>query len=335
MAKLRYGEQEHELLPSETVLECCERVGVPVASSCRVGACQSCLVRATAGVLPPKSQEGLRPTLRERGYFLACVCHPTEDLEIALSAEGLEMRVHVERVERLSPSVVRLFLRPEEPFEYRAGQFLSILREDGLVRSYSLASLPDVDPFLEIHVREVPSGAMSRTLCREVRGSETFRVRGPAGECFYAGDDRDAPLLLVGTGTGLSPLLGVLRDALHKGHRGPITLVHGARTPEGLYLVDTLRKLAEMHPNVTCVASVLEGAPAPGVRVQALDDTLRDLHPRMAGHRVFLAGDPAIVQRLRRMAFLSGAAMDAIVADAFVEAPPPVRAASPAATVSP
>lgn len=321
MTKLRYEGAEYEMRPGETVLEGCERVGIAVSSSCRVGSCQSCLMRATSGAIPARSQAGLRPTLRVRGYFLPCVCTPTEDLAIAAADEGLSTEVVLESRERLSSTVVRLRFRPAIPFEYRAGQFVSFFRDDGLVRSYSLASLPD-DPWLEIHVREVPNGAMSTFLSRKVHVGDRLRIRGPAGECFYVDGDPDAPLLLLGTGTGLAPLVGVLRDALRHGHRGPISIVHGARDPRGLYLVDELRAFDREHRNVQYRASVLEGEPASDLFVEPLEATLARLHPSLAGHRVVLAGDPEIVQRLRRKAFLAGASMNAIVADEFVVARP-------------
>jgi CDP-4-dehydro-6-deoxyglucose reductase len=152
----------------------------------------------------------------------------------------------------------------------------------------------------------------------------TVAVRAPSGTCCYEPGTPTQPLVLAGTGTGLAPLWGVLREALRAGHQGPITLLHGARSPDGLYLVDELIALAARHPNVTYLRCVLEGAAAPGVTVAPLDRALLTRWPSLAAHRVFLCGDADLVLPLRRKVFLAGASLSAIHADAFLHAPAPV-----------
>jgi ferredoxin-NADP reductase len=64
--------------------------------------------------------------------------------------------------------------------------------------------------------------------------------------------------VLAGTGTGLAPLLGIARDALARGHRGPIVLHHGARSRAGLYADAEVRELARRHPTLEVAPCVLE-----------------------------------------------------------------------------
>jgi NAD(P)H-flavin reductase len=127
--------------------------------------------------------------------------------------------------------------------------------EDGLTRSYSLASLAS-DSLLELHVAVRPWGFMSRWLTTSI--GQPVGLRGPFGECCYRPDNRRRPLLLIGTGTGLAPLMGVLRDALTRGHSGPIRIYHGARNLDGLYLWQALLKLAKRHLNVHLEGWVVE-----------------------------------------------------------------------------
>lgn len=305
--------------PEESVLDALLRHGVEVSNSCRAGACQSCMLRATSGVLPAASQQGLKATLVEQGYFLSCVCRPEGDLVLE-PAGGLEFTASIAALERLSANVLRVRLRTEAPLAYRAGQYLTLRRADGLARSYSLASLPE-DGALELHVRRAPRGRMSGWLFDEARVNEAVTVRGPAGECFYTGGSPDQPLLLAGTGTGLAPLIGILRDALRLGHRGPIHLYHGALRPEGLYLREELRDLDGAHANLHYTPVVLEGGEPEGIAAGALDKTITAAHPKLSGWRGFLCGDPGIVQLLKKKLFLAGMASRDIFADAFVEAP--------------
>ena len=98
-----------------------------------------------------------------------------------------------------------------------------------------------------------------------LREGDTIEVAGPFGNCFYTSGSADASLLLIGTGSGLAPLYGIVTDALYHGHTGPIRLYHGSWKPEGLYLVDRLRQLSAEHPNFVYVPCVDADA-RPGYR---------------------------------------------------------------------
>jgi CDP-4-dehydro-6-deoxyglucose reductase len=322
MTVLHHGDLHVAVEPGETALDALLRGGVEVPHSCRAGACQSCRVRASAGTPPPTSQIGLKDTLRQRGYFLACLCRPEEDLTIAVGDDPPKDAT-VTDVTMLTADVVRVRLKTADPLPYRAGQFITLLRSDGLARSYSLASVPDLDDELELHVRVLPHGRMSQWMAHELRAGTEVRVRGPEGDCFYTTGAPDQPLLLVGTGTGLAPLIGILRDALRHGHRGPISLIHGAVTPAGLYLVDVLEDLARTHENVRYVRCALHGEPAEDLMIGGIESVVARTHPKLSGHRVYICGDPDRVAALRKQSFLRGAAMRDILADAFVTAPPP------------
>jgi NAD(P)H-flavin reductase len=319
MSRVRYETQWYPLEPEESVLDGLLRQGVSVPHSCRAGVCQSCLMRAAGGAVPEKSQVGLKETLKARSYFLACSCRlePGVELEVAGGGDELRVPARLESLEPLSEDVLRVRLRPEAPFEHRAGQYLTLLRADGLARSYSVASLPR-EGLLELHVRLLPGGAMSGWLRAEARPGDAVRIQGPAGECFYLPGRPEQPLLLAGTGTGLAPLYGIARDALEQGHTGPIWLFHGAKDLRGLYLVEELRALAERHGNLHYRPSVLEGRLGEGVHVGALDALIRAECPKPAGWRAFLCGNPELVQSLRKKLFLAGISLKEVHADAFL-----------------
>jgi NAD(P)H-flavin reductase len=73
--------------------------------------------------------------MKARGYFLSCICRPEGDLTLHGSGEELRVRASIESIDRLTHDVVRVRLRAALPFEYRAGQYASIVRADGLGRS--------------------------------------------------------------------------------------------------------------------------------------------------------------------------------------------------------
>jgi len=310
MPRIDYAGVSCVLQDGETVLDGLLRHGVDVPHACKAGSCGSCLMRAVPPSVPPaRAQEGLKAAWKARGYFLACVCRPDRDLAAAGVDADARVPATIAAVERLTESVLRVRLVTSTPFEYRAGQYVTVLRGDGLARSYSVASLPAAGA-LELHVRLLPGGRMSQWLAT-VEAGTTVQVQGPSGDCFYLAGREDQPLLLAGTGTGLAPLLGIARDALSQGHRGPLHLFHGAVSATGFYLQQELAEMAAAHANFHYTLTTLaDDGP--------IDATVFSRHPSMTAWRAFVCGDPTIVQSLKKKLFLAGAALRDIHADAFL-----------------
>jgi NAD(P)H-flavin reductase len=168
----------------------------------------------------------LKDSWKARGYFLACSCVPEADLDVSSPDADLRFAAAIRSVRKLSDDVVEVRLIPDARIDFRAGQYVTVQRGDGLARSYSIASLPEENE-LELHIRKIPNGAMSGWFHDTARPGDRVTVIGPSGECFYVEGREDQPLLLAGTGTGLAPLYGILRDAIARHHRGPIYIFHG------------------------------------------------------------------------------------------------------------
>ncbi len=318
MTNIHYDNKHYELAENQSVLECLIKQGVPVPSSCRSGVCQTCLMQATAGTPPPSSQNGLKESLRLQNYFLACVCQPTEDLEITMPDDRhISAHATIRKLELLTDEIMLVELECASPINYRAGQFINLVHDSSHVRSYSIASVPRLDKHIQLHVRRLPHGRVSGWIHDELSFGQRVEMRGPAGDCFYVSGKPEQAILLIGTGSGLAPLYGILRDALDQGHYGPIRLFHGSRDVHGLYLMDELRELETHHPNFSyfpCLSGshVPSGFTAGRVHEAALRETLE-----LKGWRIFLCGHPEMVKMTRKKAFLAGASLQDIHADAF------------------
>jgi NAD(P)H-flavin reductase/truncated hemoglobin YjbI/ferredoxin len=323
VARVTFEGKRYPLLEGEDVLQALLRGGAAVTFSCRKGTCQSCMLRAVEGDPGGDAQSGIRDELARLGYFLPCRAKPTADLTIARpDPTALLVRMHVHTKQMVAPDIARILLEPETNFPWRPGQFVNVYHPDGTSRSYSLASLPLDDYYVELHVKRLPGGRISRWLVDEVEAGAILDVQGPLGECVWDPADRDRPLLLMGTGTGLAPLLGVARAALLGGHRGDVTLYHGVREPASLYRQERLVSLAERHPQLRyfpCVsgARVPDGALAGRVLPHAARR-----HADLTDFVVYLAGLPAMVHEARRWAYLAGARREDIRADPFELAEP-------------
>ncbi|GMR20891.1 MAG: FAD-binding oxidoreductase [Gammaproteobacteria bacterium] len=318
MGKFIFDGTEFERFNSETVLDTLLRNRQNVPFSCKNGVCQTCMMRALEGDIPVEAQKGLKNTLLAQNYFLPCCCKPDGELVIE-SAQDAEIygRCVIISKTLLSSEICRIELKPANDLYYHAGQFINLRRRDGLVRSYSLASVPKVDDFLELHVKRMENGQMSSWLLNEAGIGTELDIQGPNGGCFYVPGNATQPLLLIGTGTGLAPLLGIIRDALMSGHRGDIYLYHGARKPDGLYLQNHLQIMSERHHNFHYTAS-LSGRDVPTGHIEGrADDIALARHTRLNGFGVYLCGDPLMVNSSKRLAYLAGAAMDDIHTDPY------------------
>ncbi|MGY3059100.1 nitric oxide dioxygenase [Streptomyces sp. TE3672] len=120
---------------------------------------------------------------------------------------------------------------------FRPGQYVSVQVElpDGArqIRQYSLSRAPG-SRLRSITVKRVrgggsPDGEVSRHLHTEVEAGDHVRVSAPYGDLVL--DSADAPLLLASAGIGCTPMLSMLEDLAATGHRAPVTVVHGDRSP--------------------------------------------------------------------------------------------------------
>ena len=329
-AWITYKDRAYCAEPGETVLDCLARNGVAIPHSCCAGVCQSCLMQATEGEVPPLAQKDLKPALRQQNFFLACQCAPEHDVTVALpDAAGLDVPATVLRADMLNHNVMRLVLAPQKSFPCEPGQYLTLMTESGIARSYSIANDPNQAGHIELHIRLLARGLMSGFLKDNARTGLAVSVRGPAGHCFYVPEGaQDYPIFLAGTGTGLAPLLGIARRAIASGHRGEITLFHGALHGGDLYMVADLQGLAARHPNLRYRPCVLNGDGDDRYTVGNIEDVvLAALPADKAAVRLFLCGAPEFVNSLRRKAFIKGLASRNILADAFLTAKPATAAA--------
>ena len=321
-SKVQFGGHSAERRDGESVLDALIRSGSDAAFSCKKGSCHVCLLRAVQGTPDAESQADLRDSLRERGYFLPCQMRGAGDLVVERPrSEDLGTQALVVGKDLLAPDVVRLRLELGGSFGWLPGQFVHLRRTDGTVRSYSSASCADQDYFLDLHIRHDPHGVMSSWIFNTLDLGAEIEVQGPYGSCHYREDELDRSLLMVSGGTGLGPLYAIARDALHKGHRGPIYLYHGARSRPGLYLHTDLHALAERHSNFHYTGCLSEES-CPDLPHGLVSDIALGRHPDLADWRIFLCGPPPLVQAARWQAIARGAVRSRIHADPFTTGAP-------------
>jgi ferredoxin-NADP reductase len=146
-----------------------------------------------------------------------------------------------------------------------AGQHLDLrlTADDGYQaqRSYSISSAFDGKPQLEITVERVDDGEVSPFLLDELRVGDRLELRGPIGGYFTWTPGDGGPLLLIGGGSGVAPLMAILRARAHAGDRTPVRLLYSARTADELLYQAELGALAEAGSGFQLVTTLTRGAP--------------------------------------------------------------------------
>jgi ferredoxin-NADP reductase len=248
--------------------------------------------RSGAGFPPPRSRADENPA--------AAAAPPAPVSRARHSAPRGFVPLTVLAVVDETPDIRTFRLARPDAFSFAAGQFLPVrLRVDGAdhVRCYSISSAPHVAGYLEISVKR--QGLVSSALHATLRAGSSLHARPPAGAFVYPDRD-DRPLVLLAAGVGITPLMSMLRHAVHTDPQRPVTLVQSARAVGGLAFADELRVLRRRHPLFRWVPAISGGAaPAdcyPG-RIDA--SLLRMAAPGLAHSVTCICGPEAMIAATR------------------------------------
>jgi ferredoxin-NADP reductase len=183
---------------------------------------------------------------------------------------------------------------------HRAGQHLDVrlTADDGYQaqRSYSIATAPDGE--LAITVERLDDGEVSPYLVDEAREGDRFEVRGPIGGYFVWDGSGGEPLLLVGGGSGVVPLMAMIRHRAASGSNAPTRLLYSSRTLEDVIYREELDELATRQDGLevfhTLTRSQPDGWSGYGRRIDA--EILRDVAwPAADEPQVFVCGSTRFV----------------------------------------
>ena len=118
------------------------------------------------------------------------------------------------------------------------------------VRSYSIASAPGSDGRIEITVERLTNGEVSPYLTQQVMVGDELEVRGPIGRWFVWCPEQVVPIQLVAGGSGIVPLMAMIRSRASGGSTAPFRLLYSIREPGALFYRDELRALSSQSGSV-------------------------------------------------------------------------------------
>jgi propane monooxygenase reductase subunit len=241
---------EMDVEEGETVLDAAFRQGISLAHGCKEGQCSSCKSLLLEGdiELLKHSTFALLESERETGHILLCKTHAYSDLAIELLNFDEDLMRHsipvksyeatLAHVEKLTHDIRRLDIELDQPLKFWAGQYVDITLPGGRVtRAFSMANPPSEGRKLSFIIKKYPQGAFSAALDETLHPGDRLTAKGPYGTCFRR-EGRAGPLLLIGGGSGMSPLRSILMDHIESGEQRPVRFFYGARTRDDLFNLD-------------------------------------------------------------------------------------------------
>ena len=325
-----------DVAPGQSLLDAALAASLNLPHSCKGGNCGSCRARLLQGEIyyPNGPPLGLSDAEVDDGFVLLCQARARTDLcietrEIATPEQVLVKRLpaRIERAVTLSHDVIGLHLRlpAAEEFRFEPGQYIDIMLPGGRRRSFSIASPPHCARVLELHVRRVAGGEFSAPLFDEKTRGSLLTIEGPLGQFVYR--QGSAPMLLVGGGTGLAPLLSILRHVVENDIERDMTVYWGVRSERDLYAHATLEELTGRpsagRPSARIHYVPVLSEPAPDWRGRSgwlHEAVLADIDD-LEKYDVYVAGPPAMVAAARRDFVAQGADAGRLFFDSFDYAP--------------
>jgi ferredoxin-NADP reductase len=230
-------------------------------------------------------------------------------LDAKVSSERLVWQeAVVTRILGQTPTVKSYFLKPPEWHGFMAGQHVDVrlTAPDGYQaqRSYSIGSAPEA-PEVELVIEKLDTGEVSPFFHEVVQVGDTVEMRGPIGGHFTWGKKDGGPLLLVGGGSGVVPMMSILRHRAAVAPEVPVVLVYSARRTADVIFRDELFARAKDDPNVQIVLTVTREKPDdPRMRSGRIDGALvSDILARLGGapRRTYVCGANAFVDVASRL----------------------------------
>jgi len=214
-------------------------------------------------------------------------------------------------------------LRVEGLMGHLAGQHIDIrlTADDGYtaIRSYSVASA-SMDEHLEITVDELPDGEVSPYLVRNLAVGDRLEIRGPVGGWFVWRPSSVNRVQLIGGGSGVVPLMSMIRAHQASGNASPFRLLYSLKSPDTTLYRDELRRLdresAKLRVDYVYTRSTPEGWPSTPARLTS-DTLLARIFPAEENPDVFVCGQTVFVETVADWLVMAGYSAESIRTERF------------------
>ncbi len=295
----------------EDIISAGLRQDIYLMASCREGGCATCKGFCAEGYyeIGKVSVQALPPEEEEEGQVLLCRCYPTSDLEIevpytydriSFSPVNLELEAEVVGLRDVSCNVVELRLQRlgnDQQIKLDSGQYYDLeIPGTTITRSYSPANTANNRGEMNFLIRIVDNGKFSSYLQQDAFVGQKINVKGPSG-IFGLKENGFTPRYFVAGGTGLAPILSMVRRMHEWDEPQPCVIYFGVNTEEEVFYAEELKRLAAEMRTLTvriCVWKASENWS--GEKGSVVDVLRRDLKElKGINPDLYLCGPPGMV----------------------------------------
>ncbi|MBY8862192.1 2Fe-2S iron-sulfur cluster binding domain-containing protein [Nocardia sp. CA2R105] len=328
---------EMEVGEQENILDAAFRQGIHLMHGCREGRCSACKSYVLDGDIQMANYStfACNDAEVEEGFVLLCRSHAFSDCTIELLnfdedelLRGIaiqDVRTEVVAIEPVTKDIVSLRLRPVEPatYEFRSGQY-SDLRIPGTEehRSFSMATTQSTSEHIEFLIKKYPGGRFAGLLDDGISVGDEMSLTGPYGS-FTLKEGHVLPLVFIGGGAGMAPILSLLRHMSETGNTRRVHFYYGARTPRDLFYLDEILDIGAQLTDfefVACLSESMDPQRIPGsitVEEGNVTDVVRRREPGIGKTEVYLCGPPPMVDAALELLESGGTPKDQIFYDKF------------------
>lgn len=307
-----------------SILESAAQNGIRFSYSCKTGRCSSCKCKVISGETTELIPEmGLSENEKINGWILSCARTAATDLVLEIDdIEGISFPdvktqiCKIKSLKKLAPDVmlVELRLPPNVVFEFIPGQYIQVIGPGGIRRSYSIANSAIIENSLELHIRAVESGAMSKYWFDQANVGDLLRINGPHGT-FVLRNVHKRNLVFLSTGTGFAPVKAMLEQISQLPPDqvpNSISLFWGARNEQDLYF-----NVEELPCNFA-YTPVLSRSPSWRGERGYIQDVFLGQNSNLSNHTVYACGSDAMIQSAKNALIKAGLPSKHFLSDAFV-----------------
>lgn len=309
---------------------------VILLSSCHEGGCATCKAECLEGdyELGRCSVQALPPDEEEASVVLLCQTFPRSDLvvkvpytfeRISFQKVNTDWRGEIVAIEKIASNVAKLQIAPKDPgngetvpIPFVPGQYLDIgIPGTEASRCYSMATIDD-DPRLDFLIRILPGGRFSEFLSSDAEPGLVMKLRGPFGSFNIRENGLRARYFVAG-GTGLAPVLSMIRYMNREQHPQEAKLFFGVTHQHELFYLDELRQLEAEMPNLKVYVSVMKPeAGWQGCAGTVVDELTRQLREAKAKPDIYLCGPPPMIDAAFAVAATNGVPKEQLYVEKFL-----------------
>jgi ferredoxin-NADP reductase len=205
-----------------------------------------------------------------------------------------------------------------------AGQHVDVrlTASDGYsaVRSYSIASAPNSDGRVELTVERLPNGEVSPYLTQELALGDRLDLRGPIGGWFVWRTQQTEPIQLIAGGSGIVPLMAMIRARASAASAPPFRLLYSVREPGAVFYCDELQALSDRNHSVNITYAYTRAAPKGWPRPPGrIDATViaTGTWPSNRGPTSYVCGPTSFVENATDLLIAAGHGRESIRTERF------------------